>query len=119
MESTFTCKQTKNCSTNPYKERSGFLLSLKTLPTILLIFLSFFSTQIFGQAGNIDQVRNGPANDPSKNFHSTFNNPEWVNGNAGSSNAHYVEGMSIAYRSLLTGVINGSSYEYLKFINLG
>src|SRR5687767_7533910 len=67
-----------------------------------LIFFSISSSQVSGQSGNIDQIRNGPANDPSKNFYDDFANPTWVNGNAGASNAHYVEGHSIGYRSLLT-----------------
>ncbi|WP_205510352.1 hypothetical protein [Longitalea arenae] len=35
-----------------------------------------------------------------------------VNGNAGESNAHYVEGHSISYRSLITGVTVNQQYEY-------
>lgn len=87
--------------------------SLKSLITLFLFNLFIFSSSTFGQAGNLDQIRNGPASNPQKYFYKTFNNPTWVNGNAGASTAHYVEGMSIAYRSLLTGVVAGQSYEYV------
>jgi len=43
---------------------------------------------------NIDQVRNGSASSP-------VNPATWVNGNAGASNAHYVEGYSIPYRVII------------------
>lgn len=80
----------------------------------LITFLTLLiSLQSSGQAGNIDQIRNGPANDPQKNFYDNFPNPTWVNGNAGASNAHYVEGHSIAYRSLITGLTINNSYEYV------
>lgn len=85
---------------------------LPITPVILAtLFLS--SVNLLGQSGNLDQIRNGPANDPSKNFYKTFPNPTWVNGNAGASNAHYVEGHSIAYRSLITGATANLQYEYV------
>lgn len=80
---------------------------------LFAFFTIFISTQVAAQAGNIDQIRNGPGNNPSKNFYDNFTNPTWVNGNAGASNAHYVEGHSISYRSLITGLAVGSSYEYI------
>ena len=55
-------------------------------------------------AGDLDQVRNGSAampNDPG----------QWVNGNAGASNAHYLEGYSIPYRLKLTNLVVGVSYN--------
>lgn len=78
-----------------------------------LSILIFTPVLTIGQSGNLDQIRNGPASNPSMNFYTTFSNPKWVNGNAGPSNAHYLEGMSIAYRSLITGAISGQSYEYV------
>jgi len=51
-------------------------------------------------AGNLDQVRNGSFSNP-------IDPPDWVNGNAGASNAHYREGQSIPYRLVLTGLSNG------------
>jgi hypothetical protein len=46
---------------------------------------------------DLDQVRNG-------SFAAPIDPPDWVNGNAGSSNAHYSEGESIAYRLRLTNI---------------
>lgn len=46
-------------------------------------------------AANLDQVRNGSAMSP-------VDPGNWVNGNAGPSTAHYVEGWSIPYRVLMT-----------------
>ncbi|HLE99426.1 MAG TPA: hypothetical protein VI540_05960, partial [Gaiellaceae bacterium] len=50
-------------------------------------------------AANLDQCRNGgfPGTAPC-----TGSN--WVNGNAGAANAHYVEGYSIPYRAVLTNL---------------
>jgi hypothetical protein len=53
-------------------------------------------------AGNLDQVRNGSAASPLIPV-------DWVNGNAGASNAHYKEGQSIPYRLLLTNLPTGPS----------
>jgi len=53
-------------------------------------------------AGNIDQVRNGSAASPTDPV-------DWVNGNAGSSNAHYREGQSIPYRLTLTNLPIGTN----------
>jgi hypothetical protein len=55
----------------------------------------------FKASGNLDQVRNGTATAP-------IDPPDWVNGNAGASNAHYREGESIPYRLNLTGLSLGS-----------
>jgi len=46
-------------------------------------------------AANLDQVRNGAAGSP-------VSPGNWVNGNAGPSQAHYVEGFSIPYRVVMT-----------------
>ena len=95
---------------HPKNILTGYLGNL----TILFISsLLIFSSQVYGQAGDVSQIRNGPADNPQKNFFSTFPNPDWVNGNAGASNAHYTEGMSIGYRSLITGVTAGNCYEYV------
>jgi hypothetical protein len=56
------------------------------------------SREIRGQpAANLDQIRNGPADTP-------WDPAEWVNGNAGSQNSHYVEGGSIRYRCRMTNL---------------
>jgi hypothetical protein len=46
---------------------------------------------------DLDQVRNGTAVVP-------INPADWVNGNAGASNSHYIEGQSIPYRMRLTNI---------------
>src|SRR5438046_735086 len=63
-------------------------ITIKNFAAIILAILFLLPIKTFSQSGNIDQIRNGPASDPSKNFYSTFPNPTWVNGNAGASNAH-------------------------------
>ena len=50
---------------------------------------------------NLDQVRNGRGSAPE-------NPAGWVNGNAGASNAHFVEGWSIPYRVNITDLAIGS-----------
>jgi len=85
--------------------------NLTKVPILLLIYLLFSSQAGFSQAGNIDQIRNGSGKVSGGSLDTC--GKCWVNGNAGSSNAHYVEGMSIAYRSLLTGLTNGRSYTYI------
>ncbi|MBK8968426.1 MAG: T9SS type A sorting domain-containing protein [Lewinellaceae bacterium] len=47
-------------------------------------------------AANLDQYRNGPFDNPNN----TCTN--WVNGNAGEQNSHYLEGWSIPYRCVMT-----------------
>jgi len=96
--------------TLPYRRVTSNHLNITA---ILLAILFLSPVKMFSQSGNIDQIRNGPASDPSKNFYDNFNNPTWVNGNAGASNAHYVESHSIAYRSLITGVAINSQYQYV------
>ena len=50
---------------------------------------------------DLDQVRNGTVETPT-------NPADWVNGNAGSSNSHYIEGQSIAYRMRLSNIAIGA-----------
>lgn len=98
----------------PYARKYTTVYAIfKNLFSLYLVSFFFFSFNAFGQAGDVSQIRNGPADNPTKNFFSTFPNPDWVNGNAGASNAHYREGMSIGYRSLITGVTAGVCYEYI------
>ncbi|WP_165760406.1 hypothetical protein [Niastella populi] len=85
----------------------------RLLTTIILAVLFLLPSKTFSQSGDIDQIRNGPASNPSKNFWDSYDNPMHVNGNAGASNAHYVEGHSISYRSLITGVTVNLQYEYV------
>jgi hypothetical protein len=80
--------------------------SIKAKP-ILLLSLSILAagaTRIFGQAANLDQIRNG-----ALGVYSTTPTADWVNGNAGPSNAHFAEGYSIPYRANVTGLVGTSS----------
>jgi hypothetical protein len=66
----------------------------------LMLFSSLLSAKTNGQSANLDQIRNGSATSP-------LPTADWVNGNAGPSNAHYAEGWSIPYRMVVTGLTNG------------
>jgi uncharacterized repeat protein (TIGR01451 family) len=57
-------------------------------------------------AANLDQCRNGASASPANCVVDT--NVGWVNGNAGASNSHYVEGYSIPYRATLTDIPTGA-----------
>ena len=81
-----------------------FLFALAVVP---LLFWNFSSQAQKGGpkiSANLDQIRNGPASAP-------IADPDWVNGNAGKSNAHYREGESIAYRMVITGLRQGTSHN--------
>ncbi|MCX2746132.1 hypothetical protein OO013_19795, partial [Mangrovivirga sp. M17] len=62
------------------------------------------ATTIFTDAGqpaaDLDQIRNGAFDAPS-------DTAAWVNGNAGAENAHFAEGMSIAYRVKMINMDSG------------
>jgi hypothetical protein len=60
------------------------------------------------QTANLDQVRNGSFANPNPD-------PDWVNGNAGSSNAHYREGQSIPYRLRLDNLSLGSHIVHIEW----
>ncbi|HSG67482.1 MAG TPA: hypothetical protein VK994_02155, partial [Bacteroidales bacterium] len=69
------------------------------------------SIGLFAQqpSANLDQIRNGTPSSP-------IYNPQWVNGNVGASNAHFVEGFSIPYRCVMTHLTPGTEimviFEY-------
>ena len=73
---------------------------------ILLIFagllapVNYALAQKVTGAANLDQIRNGTATVP-------ISPANWVNGNAGASNAHYLEGHSIGYRMVITNLKPG------------
>jgi uncharacterized repeat protein (TIGR01451 family) len=60
-----------------------------------------------GPQANIDQCRNGGVGLTPVPCVGTA----WANGNAGSSNAHYLEGDSIPYRARVTNLTAGASYS--------
>jgi hypothetical protein len=73
----------------------------KTAMIIALFFLFFsYSLVVNAQAFDIDQVRNGSAAAPE-------NPADWVNGNLTPTHAHYVEGYSVPYRAIATGLAVG------------
>jgi hypothetical protein len=69
---------------------------------MVLMLQAFVAANAFGQAANLDQYRNGSAASP------VVTGANWVNGNLGSSNSHYVEGMSSSYRCVMTGLPTGT-----------
>jgi len=73
------------------------------IATLLMILavLAVISTKSFAAASaNLNQARNGTDASPT--------NPiNWVNGNLGSSQAHYIEGMSSPYQCVMTGITIG------------
>jgi hypothetical protein len=79
--------------------------STRLLTTAIVAFsLLIYSPSLFGQAANLDQVRNGAADgriDPGN----------WVNGNLGAQTSHYAEGMSIPYRVIMTNMPAGEVVE--------
>ncbi|HKR06247.1 MAG TPA: T9SS type A sorting domain-containing protein [Bacteroidia bacterium] len=79
--------------------RTTFRKLLKNIIAVVLI--CFMAVSANGQAANLDQVRNGASSSP--------NNPgAWVNGNVNASQAHMVEGYSVAYRMVVTGLTTGA-----------
>jgi len=66
----------------------------------LFPFLTVLSNPVYADAPisadvDLDQMHNGSAASPSTP-------PTWVNGNAGSSNSHLIEGYSQSYRAVMT-----------------
>ncbi len=86
---------------------TNWYVCLESLDLTLIASAEGQSSGMFAQtvftdaAANLDQARNGSASSPT--------NPiAWVNGNAGSSNSHYVEGYSVPYRIVVTGLAAGT-----------
>ena len=65
------------------------------LTAVLVLALATTGARVARAAASasIEQVRNGVATAPATPL------PSWVSGNAGASNAHYLESHSIAYRT--------------------
>src|SRR6185436_19602489 len=66
-------------------------------------------------SADLSQVRNGGVgcNDTVPN--SCDNPADWVNGNAGASNAHYQEGQSIPYRMVMQNLPLGSNSVVIEW----
>ncbi len=78
---------------------STSVLQLFMLASLLTVPLHDTWSQRGGTqpAANLDQIRNGSADDP-------WNPARWVNGNSGEQNSHWVEGFSIGYRTVMTNM---------------
>lgn len=105
----FTFFLSNSLSLRMLRSNAGIWMKTCTACLVLGILLFPFTT-VYGQSGSLSQIRNGDGQ-VHQGVLDTCGKC-WVNGNAGSSNAHYTEGMSIAYRSLLTGLTPNRYYEY-------
>jgi hypothetical protein len=92
-----------------YSPKTGKKLFNWAIGCCLLILLPFVT---FAQqpAANLDQIRNGPPDDP-------ISPANYVNGNVGAQTAHFIEGYSISYRAVLTdlptdGTVISIIFEY-------
>jgi hypothetical protein len=103
----FTFQTTRSCS--------NWLTALKAGHTfwlvLFLVSLAGVSSPgfVFGQAADLDQIRNGGKLTP-------INPPNWVNGNANATQAHYLEGHSIAYRMIVDGLGTNAGVEHTLII---
>jgi hypothetical protein len=111
MKSIFTSEQSTNCSNSMNHSIHGFSRLIKAVSVFLLVPLLFLSAQTFGQSANLDQIRNGPLG-----VYSTTPTADWVNGNAGPSNAHFAEGYSIPYRMRVDGLVGTASTTHTLII---
>ncbi|MGH8991987.1 MAG: hypothetical protein ACRDZ7_10750 [Acidimicrobiia bacterium] len=57
---------------------------------------------------DLDQCRNGAAASPNDCVDANGGGEGWVNGNAGTSQAHYAEGLSIPYRAVMADLPTGT-----------
>ncbi|UOK43615.1 MULTISPECIES: T9SS type A sorting domain-containing protein [Flavobacterium] len=76
----------------------------KTVTALLFAFLLFGNVSWAQNiAADIDQVRNGGVGEtPTPNG--------WTNGNLGPENTHLLEGYSVPYRAIVTGLTAGTQY---------
>ncbi|HSF62685.1 MAG TPA: hypothetical protein VLA69_13385, partial [Gaiellaceae bacterium] len=82
----------------------GVVLAASATAAIAVVLLpGGASSAPLAAAANLDQCRNG-ANTSPANCVVGDPNVGWVNGNAGASNSHYVEGYSIPYRATMTEI---------------
>ena len=79
----------------------------------VLAFSTANAAGAYAASASIEQVRNGVASAP------TTPTPAWVTGNAGASNAHYLESHSIAYRTVMDQLpTDGSVVELIIGYNV-
>ena len=74
--------------------------SVRLFTAFVVLVLTTIGARVAHAAASasIEQVRNGVATAPATPL------PSWVSGNAGASNAHYLESHSIAYRTVMDGL---------------
>jgi hypothetical protein len=77
-------------------------MKLSTIKLFTLLLCLAASNSFGNASANLDQYRNGSASNP------VTTGSNWVNGNAGQSNSHYMEGMSIAYRCVMSSLPTGT-----------
>ena len=66
-------------------------------------------------SANLDQIRNGGVGCDDTVPNSCTDPADWVNGNAGASNAHYQEGQSIPYRLVMQNLPLGSNSVVIEW----
>ena len=77
-----------------------------TLLTSLLL-TSVVALAAGSQSATLDQCANGSISSPDPT--ACMSNNEWVNGNLGSSKAHYAEGDSVPYRFTFGNLVTGAA----------
>jgi hypothetical protein len=82
---------------NPLMNRFG----LSAVLAILLAGSTVATSNVGAASADLWQARNGTPDFPTTPI-------EWVKGNAGPANSHYVEGHSVPYRLVMTGLSRGS-----------
>ncbi len=76
---------------------------------LAIIALALMSGQsVLGQTLRLEQIRNGSRLSPVTPAY-------WSNGNAGTSNSHYLEGMSASYRFILKGLTPGTHNFIIEY----
>ena len=73
---------------------------LPALIVSLAAVLTGTTTSALAASADLWQARNGPSDSPKSPV-------QWAKGNAGPANSHYIEGHSIPYRMVMTGLTNG------------
>src|SRR5687767_7937047 len=66
-------------------------------------------------SADLNQVRNGGVGCDQTVPNSCDNPADWVNGNAGASNAHYQEGQSIPYRLVMKDLVLGNNSVVIEW----
>ncbi|SDG28594.1 HYR-like domain-containing protein [Chitinophaga filiformis] len=81
----------------------GAVQRSRALTTLVLPLLLFLQLTAYAQSANLDQGANEQASAPTSPV-------DWVNGNLNSNQAHFLEGYSVPYRAILTGLVVNQTY---------